>query len=653
MQTLSIDIETYSSVDLKTAGVHKYIQDKDFKILMIAYAFDDGPVQSIDCCNYPDWDWLMEHEEFMWALEDPNILKTAYNATFEILCLQQEFNLRLDYSQWHCTMTQAMMLGLPSGLFATGIALGLDTTKDVAGKLLIKTFCMPDKNGKRTYPKDQPEKWQHFLEYNKGDVVQERKIKEKLNWFKIPEDEKLLWKLDAKINAAGIEIDPVFVNSAIKIAAEYELKCMARAIELTGLDNPKSAAQLKKWLAEAIGQEIVSLNKKAMPEILAMSDDEVIQEVLHLRTELSKTSIKKYDAMLRCIGNDNRARGLLQYYGAARTGRWAGRLIQVQNLVRNGMEQLDLARTLVRTGELEDIEMLWKSPPFVLSQLTRTAFVAPKGKVLISSDFSAVEARITAWLAQEKWRLDVFNTHGKIYEASAAMMFKMPIEEVTKNSPARFKAKCAELALGFCGGPVALINIGALEMGMVEDELPDIVRLWRKVNYRIYKYWDYIHTKALQAIEEPGVRIPGNFGLSFIVNDKKLWITLPSGRQLIYLNPKQITNARRKDKLSITYDGVDQFTKKFVTLITYGGKLLENIVQATARDLLAYAMLDLDKAGYKIVMHVHDEVILEVDEDTAEAEMKKINKIMTQARPWTKGLPIGADSTTFKYYKKE
>lgn len=651
MRTLSIDLETYSSVDLKTAGVHKYVASPDFQILMIAYAFDDDPVQIIDIMSNKYWN--LYHEEFYYAIEDPDIIKTAYNATFEILCLNKGLGLNLDYAQWDCTMVRAAMLGLPTGLFATGIAIGLDTTKDINGKELIKIFCIPDKKtGYRILHVDQPEKWFHFLEYCKGDVIQERKIKERLNWFKIPEDEKRIWKLDAKINEAGIEVDPVLVKNAIAIAAEYENKCMAQAIELTALVNPKSTTQVKKWLSVAIGQEIESLNKKAMPEVLAACiGQEIVLEVLHLRGELSKTSVKKYDAMLRCIGSDNRARGLLQYYGAARTARWAGRLIQVQNLKRNSMEQLDLARNLVKAGDLEAIELLWLSPPEVLSQLVRTAFVAPKGKVFISSDFSAIEARITAWLAREQWRIDVFNSHGKIYEASAAMMFKIPIEEVTKNSPARYKAKCAELALGFGGGPPALINIGALGMGMIESELPDIVRKWRNVNKKIFTYWYDTYDKAVEAIENPGQRVPDLFGISYIVQDKRLWITLPSGRQLVYLNPKMVPG--KFDRMQIGYMGVDQFTKKFTQQMTYGGKLVENIVQATARDVLAYAMLDLDKAGYKIVCHVHDEVIMEVDENKVASATLDINRIMSQGFSWSKGLPLGADSSVFKYYKKD
>lgn len=702
MRQLSIDIETFSEVDLKKEGVHKYVEHPSFEILMLSYAFDDDSVTTIDL--YANYNWPTEHAEFYWALEDPKVMKTAYNANFEILCLSKAFELNLDYSQWTCSMVLAAILGLPTGLFATGIALGLDSQKDLAGKELIKYFCSPCKptktNGMRTrnLPEHDRDKWNHFLEYNAGDVVQEMKVKQALSWYKISETEKRIWSLDAKINNLGVEVDPVLVRGALKIAAEYEKECMQQAVELTGLDNPKSVAQIKGWLENAIGEDIESLNKKSMPDVLAqVGNNEIASEVLRLRGELSKTSVKKFDAMLRCTCSDGRARGLLQYYGAARTGRWAGRLIQVQNLKRNSMKQLDLARELVKSGDLESIELLWQSPPDVLSQLVRTGFVAPKGKVFISSDFSAIEARITAWLAQEKWRLDVFNTHGKIYEASAAMMFNKKIDEIGKNSPERFAGKCAELALGFGGGPPALINIGALQMSFVQEamtkgrdywdrtaknekgwlviprerknlvfeskqeyidfcverELSKIVTLWRNVNKKIFQYWYNTAGKVIEAIENPGIRVPDNFGMSYIVHHGRLWITLPSGRELCYIKPVLIPDPAREGKVIIQYQGVDQFTKKFMTQRTYGGKLVENIVQATARDVLAYAMLDLDKAGYKIVMHVHDEVILEVDEATAASDVLRINKIMAQGFSWTKGLPLGAESSVFKYYKKD
>lgn len=688
MRILSIDIETFSSVDLKTAGVHKYVESPDFQILMLSYAFDDEPVVSVDLMHNEYW--YADHSEMYFALEDPQVLKTAYNATFEILCLSKAFELNLDYNQWECTMVKSSLLGLPTGLFATGIALQLDSQKDSAGKELIKYFCMPCKptkaNGMRTrnFPIQDIDKWNHFLKYNIGDVIQERKIRKVLNWYFMSEDEKRIWKLDAKINQRGIEVDPLLINNAIKIAAEYEDICMKQAIELTGLDNPKSVAQIKAWLENAIGEDIETLNKKAIPEVLKqIAGNTTATEVLKLRGELSKTSIKKYDAMLRCMCTDKRARGLLQYNGAARTKRWAGRLIQVQNLKRNTMEQLDLARELVRLGDLEAIQILWSSPPDVLSQLVRTAFVAPEGKVLGSSDFSAIEARITAWLAGEKWRLDVFSTHGKIYEASASEMFKVPLNTIVKggsNYHLRQNGKVAELALGFGGGPKALINMGALDMDFMKEfiktipgkykavnpdmpyksfeeicimkELAKLVKMWRNASPAIVRYWKYINAKAIEAIESPGLLVTCTHGISFQVHHNRLWLTLPSGGALVYLSPRLI-DSKFEGMSQIAYQGMDQFTKQFTTQTTYGGKLVENIVQATARDLLAYAMLDLDKEGFDIVMHVHDEVVMELDESTAASDVLRINKIMAKGQTWSKGLPLGAETTISKYYKKD
>lgn len=656
MQELSIDLETYSPVDLNKSGVHKYVAHPDFQILLCAYQFDNEKPRIIDLTIDDGDEIWFDHEEFLYALTDPKILKTAYNAVFELICLGTRF--RVDPQQWDCTMVRAMMLGLPSGLYATGIALALDSQKDKAGTELIKYFCVPCKptktNGERTrnFPHHDPDKWAHFKRYCIGDVIQERKIRDKLKFYKIPPVEKEIWQLDFKINKTGIELDQDFIHSALKIAEDYEHKIMQEAVLLTGLDNPKSVAQVKKWIEEATGQEIESLNEKSMPDVLKMIDDKNAIEVLRLRGELSKTSNKKYDSMLKCVGKNSRARGLLQYYGAARTGRWTGRLIQIQNLKRNTIQQLDLARRMVATGDLDNVLMIWNSASDILSQCIRTAFVAPPGKVFAAADFSAVEARVTAWLAGEEWRLEVFKTHGKIYEAIASQMFKIPIEKITKDSPERFKGKCAELALGFGGGPPALINIGALQMGMKEEELPKLVRMWRNINKKIFKYWYYIANHAIESIENPGIEVKCTHGISFLVKDKRLWLKLPSGRHLFYLDPKLHPDEKGNDRMVITYSGVDQYTKKFERLRTYGGKLVENIVQAIARDLLAWAMLDLDKAGFKIVMHIHDEVVMEINESHAASEVLKINKIMTKGYEWCKGLPLGAETTINKYYKK-
>jgi len=645
MHTLAIDIETFSSVDIKSAGMYKYVQAPDFEILLFAYSFNGGPITVMDLAS---GEQVPEH--VLAALTDPQVLKTAFNAAFERTCIAEYFLIDLPVKQWECTMVKASMLGLPLSLDMVAKVLKLEEGKK-DGKALIRYFSMPCKPTKanggstRNEPFDDPEKWKQFIEYNRRDVEVELAIRERIAFFTIPNTERRMYALDQRINDTGVLLDPVLIDNAIRMDNEIRERLTAEAIDLTGLDNPNSLAQLKTWLSTETGGAVTSLTKDAIPVLLEQTEDETVTRLLNIRQEMAKTSVKKYEAMAVCIGNDNRARGLLQYYGANRTGRWAGRLVQVQNLPRNEMKDLDLARQLVREGDLEMVEILFGNVPNVLSQLIRTAFIAKPGHRLLVADFSAIEARVIAWLAGERWRLEVFRTHGKIYEASAAQMFKVPIEAVTKGSDLRQKGKVSELALGYQGGPNALIAMGALKMGLAEEELPRLVKMWRNANKAIVGYWDTVDNAALEAVET-GAPVTISHGIRFHVQHDILWITLPSGRKLAYYRPHIATN--RFGSPALKYWGMD---KIWTVQDTYGGKLVENIVQAIARDCLADAMLRLDAAGYKIVMHVHDEVVMEMP--TGKGSLEEVNSIMGQAIPWAKGLPLTADSYETSFYKKD
>lgn len=648
MRTLAIDIETFSSTDIKS-GVYKYVEAPDFTVLMLAYSFDNGPVQIIDLENYPH---LIEYVTD--ALTDPTVLKTAFNANFERTCISKFLNIELPPEQWECTMVKASMLGLPGSLENVAKVLKLEQQKDAAGKALIRFFSMPCKptktNGMRSrnLPVHDSEKWQQFMNYCVQDVVTEKAIRSKISFFTIPDMEKQLWELDQRINDNGILIDPVFVDSAIKMDDLNKIRLSNEAIELTNLDNPNSAAQLKTWLSAETGDTITDLTKKAIPVLLEAMPSPTVTRVLNIRQEMAKTSVKKYTTMLNGLCSDNKVRGLLQFYGANRTGRWAGRLVQVQNLPQNHLVDLDLARQLVCEGDSEMVKCLFGNIPDTLSQLIRTAFIAPTEHRFIVADFSAIEARVIAWLAGEKWRLDVFNTHGKIYEASASQMFKVPLESVTKGSALRQKGKVSELALGYQGGPNALIKMGALDMGIPEEELPKLVRMWRNANTQIVRLWTIVGDAALKAVNE-GVPVQIMHGIRFSVEKGILFIELPSKRRLAYLRPKIKESKFGGDCL--TYEGMDQTTKKWCTQDTYGGKLVENIVQAIARDCLADAMLRVDVAGYTIAMHVHDEIVAEVP--NGQGSLAEVNKIMSAPIPWAKGLPLNADSYETIYYKKD
>lgn len=649
MQTLAIDIETFSSTDLIKSGVYKYVEADDFAILLFAYSLNGAPVEVIELANCDD----VPVDIFNY-LTDPSVLKTAYNANFERTCIGKHYGINLPAEQWSCTAAKASMLGLPLNLDATSKVLQLPETKNAEGKTLIRYFSVPCKptkvNGGRTrnYPEHDLEKWAKFQEYCAQDVVVEQSIRNKIEFFNIPETETRLWNLDQKINDIGILLDPAFVQNAIQLDMINREKLTIEAIELTGLDNPNSAVQLKAWLTDETGSEVEKLTKEAVPELLKTTDDDKVKRVLNIRQEMAKTSVKKYESMAKVICSDNRVRGLLQYYGANRTGRWAGRLIQVQNLPQNHLVDLDLARQLVAAGDLEMLEILFGNVPDTLSQLIRTAFIAPDGHRFIVADFSAIEARVIAWLSDERWRLDVFNTHGKIYEASAAHMFKVPIESVTKGSPLRQKGKISELALGYGGGPNALLTMGAIKMGLKEEELPKLVNMWRNANKKIVEYWSVVEETAIEAVTNGGKHSLSH-GVSFFTEKGILFIQLPSGRRLSYLRPKLKPN--RFGGTSLCYEGMNQTTKVWGLQETYGGKLVENIVQAVARDCLADAMLRLDDQGFKLVCHVHDEVVIE--ERDEHVRLGEVNKIMGQAIPWAKGLPMAADSYETKYYRKD
>ncbi len=655
---INIDIETYSDIDIKKAGLYKYVQSPAFELLLFAYSIDDGPVKIVDIAqgeSIPD--------EIIQYLADPNIIKKAYNASFEWYCLNKFFYSPL--SSWQCTMAQGLYCGYTAGLGPTGEALGLpqDKRKLGVGRSLIKTFCVPRKPTKgdprtRIYPKHEPDKWQLFKDYCIQDVVTERAIEQKLINYPMPPEEQYMWQIDQIINARGINVDLHMVAGALEIAEEINKAQIAEAKKLSGLDNPKSVAQLKKWLETELDEEIESLNKETVVNILGSdSVQENVQRILELRQEFSKTSNKKYEAIESCVCSDGRVRGLLQYYGANRTGRWAGRLVQVQNLPRNYLEgqMLDIARNMVKARNTDALKIIYGNVPDTLSQLIRTAFVPSQGNTFLVSDYSAIEARVIAWYAQEQWRLDVFRTHGKIYEASASQMFGVPIDKITKGNPEyalRAKGKVAELALGYQGSTGALIQMGALDMGLTEEDLPDIVQRWRGANKRIVDLW-YSVENAVMDVMNYGLPVAMR-GLVFAREADLargldyLTIRLPSGRKLYYATPHLTKNRFGKDSLG--YWGMDQVKKKWSPQETYGGKLVENIIQATARDCLALAIQRLDQRGYQIVMHIHDEIVIDAPAGT---DLDVVNSIMGEPISWAPGLILRGDGFETSYYKKD
>ena len=660
MKHLSIDLETYSSVPIDKSGAFKYIQSPDFEILLFAYSVDGSPVEVIDlACGETIPDRITK------AITDEQYIKHAYNAAFEWNCLSKYFGIQLPADQWRDTMLHGLYCGFTAGLDATGKALGLPAEKQklTTGKALIRYFCVPCKasktNGGRTrnYPKHDPAKWNLFKEYCRGDVVTEMEIARRLSKFPVPEEIEAQWRVDLAINTRGVAVDMGLVQGALEIAAETQADLVKEAQDISGLSNPNSVAQLTKWLEDTQHQVVPDLRKDTVAILLEKKDlSPDTRRMLEIRQELGKTSTKKYNAIEAAVCDDGRVHGLLQFYGANRTGRWAGRLVQVQNLPRTYINLLPQARDAVKKRKGGLLKLVYGSVPDTLSQLIRTAFIAAPGNVLVDADFSSIEARVISWLAGETWRLDVFRTHGKIYEASASQMFGVPIERIVKGNPEyslRQRGKVAELALGYQGGKGALITMGALDMGIPEDDLPDIVSRWRESNRRIVDLWYTLEKAAIttihtgQQIGTKGLIFSREFNLES--NLDFLTITLPSGRKLYYAKPDLTTN--QWGNPSIQYYGVDQQTKQWTPLETYGGKLVENIVQAISRDCLAIAINTLEAAGFPVVFHVHDEVVIDCPKEMA--DLDEVIRLMTQPIPWAKGLPLNADGWVGDFFRKD
>lgn len=650
---ISIDLETFSSVDITKAGAYRYTASPDFEILLLAYAIGEGPTRLVDLAlgeGYP--------EDFLEALADPAVEKRAYNAQFERLCLRA-VGLDVPVEQWACTQVAAAYFGLPFGLGNVAKALGLpaDKQKDANGRALIRFFSIPRKPTKtnptlRNYPEDDPEKWAMFGDYCRQDVEVEREIRRRLPAEGLPADIRLEYNLDQAINDRGVLVDTDFAQAAIDLDALNVEKIKAEMVRLTDMDNPNSAAQLKAWLSEALDEEIEKIGKGEVAELLAENGVGAVSEVLKLRQKLAKTSVKKYAAMLASAGTDARARGLFQFYGANRTGRWAGRLVQMQNLPRNYLKDLDQVREVVKGRDFGTAELLFDDLGDVLAQLVRTSFVAPPGKTLAVVDFSAIEARVIAWLAGEKWRLEVFETHGKIYEASASAMFGVPIDQVDKGL--RQKGKIAELALGYQGGPGALLAMGADKMGLSEPEMKHIVSAWRDANPAIVDLWAEVEDAALRAVSMKASDVPGPKGISFYATTEHLRVRLPSGRRLYYREPRLVPG--RFGGRSLRYMGTNQLTKQWGPVDTYGGKLVENIVQAIARDLLADSMARIESTTRRIVIHVHDEIVAEVPDTAfgqAEQHLAQMLAIMAEPPDWADCLPLKGDGYTTTHYKKD
>ena len=646
MKTLSVDLETFCSINLGKSGVYRYAESNDFKILLFGYSIDGSPAEVVDLAGGEKLS-----DEIRAALVDPTIIKWAHNSSFERVCLSHYLGLPrgeyLNPSSWCCTMIWAATLGLPLSLEGVGTVLGLEKQKLREGRDLIRYFCMPGKlrDGSKTrhYPSDDPEKWARFKAYNLRDVETEMAIQHKLAKYPVPDNEWQNYHQDQQINDRGIMLDMPLVRNAIQCDEQYRHTHMELAKEVTGLENPNSTAQMKAWLGEQ-GVETDSLSKASVLEMLDKAEG-TVELALSLRQELAKSSVKKYTAMENAVCQDQRARGLIQFYGAIRTGRYAGRLVQVQNLPATHLFHLDIARQLVRDGDFQAVEMLFDSIPLVLSELIRTAFIPKPGYRFFVADFSAIEARVIAWLAGEDWRLDVFQRGEDIYCASASQMFHVPVEKNGINGHLRQKGKIAELALGYGGSVGALKAMGALEMGLKEEELKPLVDIWRSANPNIVQFWWDVDRATKTSIYEK--THAGTHGIRCQYQSGFLFITLPSGRRLAYVKPRIGEN--RFGGESVTYEGTTSM-KKWDRIESYGPKFVENIVQATARDILAEAMLRLDAAGYRIVMHVHDEVVIEAP---GTSSLEDICAIMGQTPAWAKGLLLRADGFICDYYKKE
>lgn len=663
MRELAIDIETYSNTDLTTCGVYKYAEDPSFKVLLFAYAIDGGEVQVLD---------LVESEGRLpdiikEALIDENVTKTAFNATFERVCLTR--HLRdvygyeprgtmkfLDPSQWRCTMVASAMAGLPLSLGQCGEVLRLSEGKMTEGKALIKKFSCPNKKGERAMPSDDPEGWETFKAYCKRDVEVEQSIRRKVTLFTQPEWEQKLYTVDQSINDRGVLIDRQLVESADRMNDEYIAELMEKAKTLTGLENPNSPTQLKQWLADNAHLSVASLNKKSIEDVEnAVGKYSVAYKVLQLRREMGKTSNKKYGAMLNCVCEDGRIHGLLQYYGAARTGRWAGRLVQVQNLPQNHLKDIDTARALAKDGDLDEFGCNYSNVTQTLSELIRTSFVAPEGKTFHVCDFSAIEARVIAWVAGEQWVLNVFKDNGDIYCETASQMFKVPVEKHGRNAELRQKGKIAVLGLGYGGGVGALKTMGGDRMGLTEREMREIVDKWRNANPNIVRLWSNVERGARRTIltgQDTRINRDITFRKEFVC----LTVELPSRRKLVYPRVKVDTVVKTfggeegRESEAIVFEGIDQTTKKWGKVETYGGKMTENIVQAIARDILAMIMFRATAKDFEIVFHVHDEIIVEAD---GSVSLNDVEGIFSEELEWAKGLPLKGAGYTTPYYLKD
>ena len=665
---LGIDIETYSSAPLPRCGVYRYCDAPDFEILLFSYAFDDAPVETVDLAcgeTLP--------KEVLLALEDPNVLKVAYNAQFERVCLSKYLGHWLDPHQWRCTMVMAASLTLPGRLADVAVALGTTEKKMEEGKDLIRYFSVPCKptkaNGGRTRnrPSDAPEKWAVYKQYNAQDVETERAIRKALEKYPLPEQEWAYYALDQQINDRGVRVDKQLVKNAIAADAVFAQAAYQRAKELTGLENPGSVMQLHGWLRER-GVQLSTLLKKEVQRKLAEMDedaqpdaqaDEAAREMLRLRLEMSRSSIKKYEAMARCVCKDGRIHGMFRFYGASRTGRFASQIVNLQNLRRNDMEDLALARSLLREGRAEELSMLYASAADVLSELVRTALIARKGCRFIVADFSAIEARVLAWLAGEEWRLKVFEEGGDIYCASASQMFHVPVEKHGVNGHLRQKGKISELALGYGGSIGALQAMGSREMNIPDEELKPLVDGWRKANPRIVQFWRSVGDAAMKAVRERTTVRAGK--VTFCCKDGVLFAKLPSGRTLAYIAPRLATG--RFGSAVITYQSYDKtekaadeeeeapVTRRWQREETYGPKIVENLTQAIARDLLCAAMMNLEAAGYRICMHIHDEAVIEMP--IGQGSLEEACRLMAIAPVWAEGLPLRADGEDdLSFYRK-
>lgn len=646
MKTLSIDIETYSDIPLQKTGVYRYCESPNFEILLFGYSIDSGPVQVVDlACG--------EHipKEVLAALEDDSVIKWAFNAAFERVCLSRYLGYPtgeyLDPESWHCSMVWAAMMGLPLSLEGVGAVLGLEKQKLTEGKELIKYFCQPclptKANGQRTRnrPFHAPDKWGLFKRYNARDVEAEMGIQQKLSKFPVPPQVWEEYDIDQEINDRGVRIDMELVEQAIQMDARSRQELTDAMKRMTALENPNSVQQMKQWLSDN-GMETDSLGKKVVAELLKTAPPE-LAEVLTLRQQLAKSSVRKYQAMEKTVCSDNRARGMFMFYGANRTGRFSGRNIQLQNLPQNHLPDLAEARALVRSGDFDAVKLLYEDVPDTLSQLIRTAFIPREGAQFLVADFSAIEARVIAWFAGESWRQEVFAKGGDIYCASASQMFKVPVEKHGINGHLRQKGKIAELALGYGGSVGALKAMGALEMGLTDEELPQLVDAWRQSNPNIVKFWWAVDKAVMEAVRYKHTTT--DYGLTFSCRSGMLFITLPSGRKLAYVKPKVGTNKFGGE--CITYEGIGS-TKKWERLDSYGPKFVENIVQATARDILCYAMRTLRCCS--IVMHIHDELVIEAD---PRMSLDAVCEQMGRTPPWAKGLLLRADGYATPFYKKD